>query len=55
MIVAASSVEPAVSAVESLNLSHVTVIIPALNEESSLPLVLRDLPVVGEVIVDDRL
>ena len=29
----------------------VTVIIPALNEEQSLPLVLRDLPVVGQVIV----
>jgi glycosyltransferase involved in cell wall biosynthesis len=35
-------------------LSAVTVIIPALNEERSLPLVLRDLPGVGEVIVVDN-
>lgn len=34
-----------------MNLSDVTVIIPALNEEASLPLVLRDLPQVGRVIV----
>lgn len=33
------------------SLSAVTVIIPALNEEQSLPLVLRDLPKVGRVIV----
>lgn len=33
------------------DLSNVTVIIPALNEEASLPLVLRDLPPVGRVIV----
>lgn len=32
----------------------VTVIIPALNEEQSLPLVLRDLPKVGRVIVVDN-
>jgi glycosyltransferase involved in cell wall biosynthesis len=35
----------------STDLSYVAVIIPALNEESSLPLVLRDLPPVGRVIV----
>ena len=31
-------------------LASVTVVIPALNEEKSLPLVLGDLPVVGRVI-----
>jgi len=36
------------------DLSKVTVIIPALNEESSLALVLGDLPTVGEVIVVDN-
>ncbi|MCH7685682.1 MAG: glycosyltransferase [Planctomycetes bacterium] len=36
------------------NLSAVTVIIPALNEEASLPLVLGDLLNVGEVIVVDN-
>ena len=36
------------------DLSGVTVIIPALNEEASLPLVLRDLPPVGRVIVVDN-
>ncbi|QDT95134.1 glycosyltransferase family 2 protein [Gimesia aquarii] len=36
------------------DLSKVTVIIPALNEETSLPLVLSDLPAVGEVIVVDN-
>jgi len=35
-------------------LAGVTVIIPALNEEASLPLVLRDLPAVGRVIVVDN-
>jgi glycosyltransferase involved in cell wall biosynthesis len=35
-------------------LSAVIVIIPALNEERSLPLVLRDLPPVGKVIVVDN-
>jgi len=34
--------------------SSVIVIIPALNEEASLPLVLGDLPVVGRVIVVDN-
>ncbi len=33
---------------------HVAVIIPALNEEQSLPKVLRDLPSVGRVIVVDN-
>ncbi len=36
------------------SLALVTVIIPALNEEESLPLVLGDLPAVGEVIVVDN-
>lgn len=35
-------------------LSQVIVIIPALNEERSLPFVLRDLPPVGKVIVVDN-
>jgi len=35
-------------------LSGVTVVIPALNEEASLPLVLGDLPGVGRVIVVDN-
>lgn len=39
---------------ELIGLSKVTVIIPALNEESSLPFVLADLPAVGEVIVVDN-
>lgn len=34
--------------------SRVVVIIPALNEEASLPSVLRDLPAVGRVIVVDN-
>lgn len=34
--------------------SGVTVVIPALNEESSLPLVLADIPSVGAVIVVDN-
>lgn len=36
------------------NLADVTVIIPALNEEESLPAVLFDLPQVGRVIVVDN-
>jgi len=36
------------------NLAGVWVIIPALNEEASLPLVLADLPAVGGVIVADN-
>lgn len=35
-------------------LKQVTVIIPALNEEDSIELVLRDLPAVGQVIVVDN-
>jgi glycosyltransferase involved in cell wall biosynthesis len=35
-------------------LESVTVVIPALNEEESLPLVLNDLPDVGQVIVVDN-
>lgn len=49
---ASSSVRP--SAEVSSRLSEVAVIIPALNEESSLPLVLGDLPDVGRVIVVDN-
>jgi len=37
-----------------IDLSQVAVVIPALNEEASLPLVLRDLPEVGRVIVVDN-
>jgi len=37
-----------------IDLSGVVVVIPALNEEASLPLVLRDLPAVGRVIVVDN-
>lgn len=37
-----------------VDLSRVVVIIPALNEEASLPLVLADLPDVGRVIVVDN-
>ncbi|TWU24293.1 Undecaprenyl-phosphate mannosyltransferase [Novipirellula galeiformis] len=36
------------------NLASVAVVIPALNEERSLPLVLADLPAVGYVIVADN-
>jgi glycosyltransferase involved in cell wall biosynthesis len=43
-----------VTSASSLGLSGVTVIIPALNEEASLPHVLRDLPAVGRVIVVDN-
>jgi len=37
-----------------VDLSRIAVIIPALNEEESLPLVLQDLPAVGRVIVVDN-
>ncbi|MFQ5731170.1 MAG: glycosyltransferase family 2 protein [Planctomycetaceae bacterium] len=50
--------EPIVSerpaATRAFDLSRVAVVIPALNEEASLPMVLRDLPDVGEVIVVDN-
>lgn len=36
------------------HLADVMVVIPALNEEASLPLVLRDLPPVGQIIVVDN-
>ncbi len=36
------------------DLSLITVIIPALNEEQSLPLVMNDLPAVGEIVVVDN-
>ena len=42
------------AAADSPLLAAVTVIIPALNEEKSLPRVLGDLPPVGEVIVVDN-
>lgn len=38
----------------NVGLGGVVVIVPALNEERSLPLVLRDLPSVGKVIVVDN-
>jgi hypothetical protein len=38
----------------SVELESVAVVIPAFNEEASLPLVLRDLPAVGRVIVVDN-
>jgi len=41
-------------ATQACDLSDVAVIIPAYNEEASLPLVLRDLPDVGCVIVVDN-
>ena len=40
--------------VTDIDHSAVLVIVPALNEEASLPLVLRDLPAVGHVIVVDN-
>jgi glycosyltransferase involved in cell wall biosynthesis len=46
-------VEPSVSD-DRTGLAGVTVVIPALNEEQSLPLVLADLPDVGCVIVVDN-
>jgi glycosyltransferase involved in cell wall biosynthesis len=46
----ASRTEP----VPSSDLAGVTVIIPACNEEAALPLVLRDLPEVGQVVVVDN-
>jgi len=39
---------------DEASLADVTVIIPALNEQKSLPLVLGDLPEVGQVIVVDN-
>lgn len=42
------------SPADACDLRSVAVIIPALNEEKSLPLVLRDLPPVGRVIVVDN-
>jgi hypothetical protein len=38
----------------SFDVSRLVVVIPALNEEASLPLVLGDLPAVGRVIVVDN-
>ncbi len=45
---------PAQHAIEEQLLDRVVVIIPASNEEASLPLVLGDLPHVGRVIVVDN-
>lgn len=45
---------PSSSAVPPVDLSTVSVVIPALDEERSLPLVLRDLPAVGRVVVVDN-
>jgi glycosyltransferase involved in cell wall biosynthesis len=45
---------PSPSPSPSLDLAGVMVIIPALNEEASLPRVLADLPAVGRVIVVDN-
>jgi len=39
---------------ESVDLRGVAVVIPALNEAKSLPLVLKDLPAVGRVVVCDN-
>ena len=50
----ASIENPAAVGDKSYDLSCVVVIIPALNEAASLPLVLRDLPAVGRVIVVDN-
>lgn len=51
-----SDTEPSCRRIASIDrsLQGVIVIIPALNEENSLPLVLRDLPPVGRVIVVDN-
>jgi hypothetical protein len=46
--------DAAAPAAGRIDLSRVVVVIPALNEEASLPLVLRDLPTVGRVIVVDN-
>jgi glycosyltransferase involved in cell wall biosynthesis len=50
----ASIEHPNTAVNNSCDLSCVVVIIPALNEEASLPLVLCDLPTVGRVIVVDN-
>jgi glycosyltransferase involved in cell wall biosynthesis len=42
------------TSVSPLDLAGVTVIIPALNEEASLPHVMRHLPAVGRVVVVDN-
>jgi glycosyltransferase involved in cell wall biosynthesis len=50
-----ASIEQPDAAVENCcDLSRIVVIIPALNEEASLPLVLRDIPAVERVIVVDN-
>lgn len=48
-----SSQSPTSNSIESV-LQHVTVVIPALNEEASLPLVLDALPRVRQIIVVDN-
>ena len=49
-----SSDQDAAQPITNRRFDEVVVIIPALNEEQSLPLVLRDLPPVGRVIVVDN-
>jgi glycosyltransferase involved in cell wall biosynthesis len=48
------SLSSSTSGADATGLQAVIVIVPALNEERSLPLVLRDLPPVGKVIVVDN-
>jgi len=55
MTVAAPAIKPQITPVRPVDLARVTVVIPALNEEASLPLVLGELPSgLGEVIVVDN-
>lgn len=49
-----SAARPRRRTVAKQSFDHVWVIIPTLNEQASLPLVLRDLPRVGRVIVVDN-
>src|SRR5215472_12693762 len=51
---AAPTENEAVASACGIDLSGVVVVIPALNEEASLPFVLRDLPAVGRVIIVDN-
>lgn len=54
MNLADSKAVPGLAAISAADLADVAVIIPALNEEQSLPLVLRDLPHGCRVIVVDN-
>src|SRR5262245_65068013 len=51
---AAPAENEAVASACGIDLTRVVLVIPALNEEASLPYVLRDLPAVGRVIVVDN-